>query len=282
MEPRVTVDYLFNPQNSVKASICRNIQNLHLLSNSTSGNPTDLWIPSSNNVKPELSDQVSLGYYRNFKDNKYEFSVETYYKKLMNQIDYKNGAQLLFNENVESQILFGKGRAYGLEVFLKKKQGRFNGWISYTLSRSERKFDEINNGHYYPAKQDRTHDLSLVGIYELSKSWTLSATWVYYTGNAVTYPTGKYAIDGKTIFYYTDRNSDRMPAYHRLDLGATWVNRRNSRFESSWNFSLYNAYGRENAYMINFRDSKSDPSKTETVQTTLFKMVPSVTYNFKF
>jgi hypothetical protein len=282
IEPRITADFLFNPQNSVKASVCRNVQNLHLLSNSTSGNPTDLWIPSSNNVKPELSDQVSLGYYRNFSDNKFEFSVETYYKKLMNQIDYKNGAQLVFNENVESQILFGKGRAYGLEVFLKKKQGRFNGWISYTLSRSERKFDEINNGNYYPAKQDRTHDLSLVGIYELTKSWTFSATWVYYTGNAVTYPTGKYAIDGKTIFYYSDRNSDRMPAYHRLDLGATWVNLKNSKFESSWNFSLYNAYGRENAYMINFRDSESDPSKTETVQTTLFKIVPSVTYNFKF
>jgi hypothetical protein len=282
LEPRITLDFLLNPTTSVKASLSRNVQNLHLLSNSTSGNPTDLWIPSSNIVKPELSDQVSLGYYRNFNDNRFEFSVETYYKKLMNQLDYKNGAQLLFNENVESQILFGKGRAYGLEVFLKKKYGRFNGWISYTLSRSERKFDAINNGNYYPAKQDRTHDLSLVGMFELSKRWTFSATWVYYTGNAVTYPTGKYAIDGKTIFYYSDRNADRMPAYHRLDLGATWINKKSEKFESSWNFSLYNAYGRDNAYMINFRDSKSDPTKTEAVQTTLFKMIPSVTYNFKF
>ena len=282
LEPRLTIDFRFTPESSLKASASRNVQNLHLLSNSTSGNPTDLWIPSSNNVKPELADQVSMGYYRNFKSNTYEFSVETYYKSLENQIDYKNGAELMFNENVESQILFGVGRAYGLEFFLKKNLGRFNGWISYTLSRTERKFDAINGGSYFPAKQDRKHDISVVGIYELSKIWTLSATWVYYTGNAVTYPTGKYAIEGKTIFLYSDRNANRMPAYHRLDLGATWVRKKSERFESSWNFSLYNAYGHENAYMITFRDSKSDPTKTEAVQTTLFKIIPSVTYNFKF
>ena len=282
VEPRLTLDYRINPESSVKASASRNVQNLHLLSNSTSGNPTDLWIPSSNNVKPELADQVSLGYYRNFKENTYEFSVESYYKSLLNQIDYKNGAELMFNENVESQILFGTGRAYGLEFFLKKNLGRFNGWISYTLSRTERKFDAINRGNYFPAKQDRTHDVSVVGMYELSKSWTLSATWVYYTGNAVTFPTGKYSIEGKTIFLFSDRNANRMPSYHRLDLGATWVRKKSEKFESSWNFSLYNAYGHENAYIISFRDSKSDPSKTEAVQTTLFKFIPSVTYNFKF
>ncbi len=188
----------------------------------------------------------------------------------------------MFNENVESQILFGKGRAYGLEFFLKKKFGRLNGWISYTLSRTERKFDAINNGNYFPAKQDRTHDISVVGMFELNRKWTFSATWVYYTGNAVTFPTGKYAVEGRTMFYYSDRNADRMPAYHRLDLGATWVRKKTEKFESSWNFSLYNAYGRENPYTITFRDSKSNPSKTEAVQTTLFKMVPSVTYNFKF
>jgi len=282
LEPRLSMDYLINTTSSIKASLSRNVQNLHLLSNTTSGNPTDLWISSSNNVKPELADQFSVGYYRNFSDNKYEFSVESYYKNLQNQIDYKNGAELIFNENVESQILFGKGRAYGLELFLKKKQGRFNGWISYTLSRTERKFDAINNGNYFPAKQDRTHDLSIVGMFELNKSWTFSATWVYYTGNAVTYPTGKYEIENRTMFLYSDRNANRMPAYHRLDLGATWIGRKSKNFESSWNFSVYNAYGRENAYIISFRDSKSDPSKTEAVQTTLFKMIPSVTYNFKF
>jgi hypothetical protein len=282
LEPRLTLNYVVNQQNSVKASYSRNVQNLHLLSNSTSGNPTDLWIPSSNNVKPEISDQLSLGYYKNLNDNRYEFSAEIYYKNMQNQIDYKDGAELNFNDNVESQILIGKGRAYGLELFLKKKYGRLNGWVSYTLSRTERKFDEINGGKYFPAKQDRKHDISIVGMYELNKRWSFSATWVYYTGNAVTFPSGKYQIDGETKFYYTERNGYRMPAYQRLDLGATLINKKTDKFESSWTFSVYNAYGYENAYTITFRDSKSDPSKTEAVQTTLFKFVPSVTYNFKF
>jgi hypothetical protein len=262
--------------------VSRNVQNLHLLSNSTSGNPTDLWIPSSNNVSPELSDQASLGYYHNFDEDKYELSVETYYKLLRNQLDYKNGADLIFNENVESQILFGKGRAYGIELLMKKKMGRFNGWISYTLSKSERKFEAINQGEYFPSKQDRTHDVSVVGMYAINKKWSLSATWVYYTGNAVTYPTGKYEIDNRTMFLYSERNANRMPAYHRLDLGATWTGTKGKKNESSWNFAIYNAYGQENAYFITFRDNKEDPKKTEAVQTTLFKMIPSVTYNFKF
>ena len=281
-EPRITLNYVLNQENSIKGSYARNVQNLHLLSNSTSGNPTDLWIPSSNNVKSEIADQVSLGYYRNFAENKYEFSTEVYYKYLGNQIDYKNGAELNFNNNVESQILFGRGRAYGLELFLKKKTGKFNGWISYTLSRTERKFDEINRGTWFPARQDRLHDIAVVGIYDLSKRWTLSATWVYYTGNAVTFPSGKYEIDGKTMFYYKDRNANRMPAYHRLDLGATWIRKKTAKFESGWTFSLYNAYGHENPFMITFQDNKSDPSRTEAIQTTLFKFVPSFTYNFKF
>lgn len=282
LEPRLSINYTLDPVSSIKTSYARNVQNLHLLSNSTSGNPTDLWIPSSNNVRPELADQISTGYYRNFKANLYEFSAEIYYKKLQNQIDYKNGAELNFNENVESQILFGDGRAYGLELYLKKKQGRFNGWVSYTLSRTERKVDGVNRGSYYPAKQDRTHDISIVGLYDLSKRWSLSATWVYYTGNAVTFPSGKYVLDGKTMFYYKDRNANRMPAYHRLDLGATWIRKRTATFESSWTFSLYNAYGHDNPYTITFQDSKTDPTKTDVIQTTLFKLVPSFTYNFKF
>jgi len=282
IEPRATFNYILNQQSSVKASYSRNVQNLHLISNSTSGNPTDLWIPSSNNVKPEISDQISVGYYRNFDTNMFEFSAEVYYKYLQNQIDYKNGAELNFNENIESQILFGSGRAYGLEVFLKKKYGRFNGWISYDLSRTERKFNAINNGSYYPAKQDRTHDISIVGMYELNKHWTLSATWVYNTGNAVTFPSGKYEIDGKTIMLYSDRNASRMPAYHRLDIGATWIVKKTKKFESSWTFSVYNAYGRENAYTITFQNNVDDPTKTEAVQTTLFRFVPSFSYNFKF
>ena len=277
IEPRIAVNYILDEESSVKVSYVRSTQNLHLLSNSTTSNPTDMWIPSSNNVQPEIADQISLGYFRNFDDNTYEFSTETYYKNLQQQVDYKNGAQLNFNENVESQLLYGSGRAYGIEFFLKKKYGQFNGWIGYTLSRVEMKFNPINNGNYYPARQDRTHDISIVGIYQFSDKWTFSSTWVYYTGNAVTFPSGKYKVSGQVLNYYTERNAYRMPAYHRLDIGATWQGEK-----SNWTFSLYNAYGRDNAYSIRFQDDPKDPTKTQAVQMSLFKFVPSITYNFKF
>ncbi|KAA9345657.1 TonB-dependent receptor [Adhaeribacter soli] len=281
-EPRVALSYIISEKHSVKASYGRNAQYLHLLSNTTSGSPTDLWLPSGTFVKPGLADQVSLGYFRNFLDNNYEFSTEVYYKDLQNQIDYRNGAQLEFNENVEGELLIGEGRAYGIEFFLKKKYGKFNGWVGYTLSRSERKFDQINNGSYYPAKQDRTHDISLVGIYNLNEKWTFSSTFVYYTGNAVTFPSGKYRINDRIENLYTERNGYRMPAYHRLDVGATWIRKKTEKFESSWSFSIYNVYGRENAYIIQFEQSETDPSRTEAKQIALFKMVPSFSYNFKF
>jgi hypothetical protein len=283
-EPRFSTSYQLNEASSFKVSYTRNVQVLHLLSNSTSANPTDLWIPSSNNVKPEIADQVSLGYYRNFSDNRYEFSSEVYYKDMQNQIDYKNGAQLIANENVESELQFGKGRAYGLELFFKKREGKLTGWISYTLSRTELKIDGIDNGNWYPARQDRTHDISLVGIYQASKKWTFSATWVYYTGNAVTFPSGKYEINGQTTFYYTERNGYRMPAYHRMDVAATLQPKRirPRKFEGSWTFSIYNLYGRENAYSIQFQNDPNDPTKTQAVQYALFRFIPSVTYNFKF
>jgi hypothetical protein len=277
IEPRLAVNYILDEESSVKASYARSTQNLHLLSNSTTSNPTDVWIPSSNNVQPEIADQFSIGYFRNFNDNAYEFSIETYYKNLQNQIDYKNGAQLNFNNNVESQLLFGSGRAYGIELFLKKKYGRLNGWIGYTLSRSEMKFDAVNNGSYFPARQDETHDISIVAIFQLSDKWSSSATWVYNTGNAVTFPSGKYWIDGQVFNYYTERNGYRMPAYHRLDLGAVWQGE-----NSGWTFSLYNAYGRDNAYSIRFQQDPNDKTKTQAVQTSLFKFVPSITYNFRF
>ncbi len=282
LEPRLVANYTIDDENSIKASYTRNTQNLHLLSNSNSGNPTDLWIGSSNNVKPEISDQVAVGYFRNFNKNNYEVSAEVYYKYMDNQIDYKNGAELNFNENVESQLLFGHGRAYGIELFAKKKYGRLNGWIGYTLSRTERKINGINNNEYYVAKQDRTHEVSIVGIYEISKKLTLSSSWVYYTGNAITFPRGKYLLDGKEYFYYSERNADRMPAYHRMDLGLTWTRKKTDRKESSWNFSIYNAYNRANAYSIDFRVDPNNPLQTQAVQTTLFKIIPSISYNFKF
>ncbi len=281
-EPRLSASYLLNSLSSLKISYTRNIQNLHLLSNSNSSNPTDLWIPSSNNVKPEIADQESIGYYRNFNDNKYEFSSEVYYKTMQNQIDYKNGAQLAANENVESQLLFGIGRAYGWELFFKKKYGKLTGWVGYTLSRTELKIDGINNGNWYPARQDITHDISVVGIYQASKKWTISATWVYSTGNAVTFPNGKYDVNGQILFYYTQRNAYRMPPYHRLDLGATLVTRKTKKTERSWTFSIYNAYDRDNPYFIQFQQDPNDASRTQAVQYSLFKIIPSVTYNFKF
>lgn len=292
IEPRINANYIINEKSSFKISYGKNTQNLHLLSNFTSGNPTDLWIPNSNNVKPEIANQISFGYFRNFQDNNYEFSTEIYYKHLQNQIEYKDGAkqfnifgngnELIFNENVESQLLFGIGRAYGIEFILRKKYGRFNGWAGYTLAKTEKNIEGINNGEYFPAKQDRTHDISIVGIYELSKKWTISTTWVYYTGNAVTFPSGKYQVAGQIINYYTERNGYRMPDYHRLDIGATWQRKKTEKFESSWSFSLYNAYGRKNAFSITFREDPDDSLKTQAVQTTLFRWIPSFTYNFKF
>jgi len=281
-EPRFSTSYQLNSVSSLKLAYSRNVQNLHLLSNSTSSNPTDLWIPSSNNVLPEIADQVSLGYYRNFHNNGYEFSSEVYYKNLQNQIDYKNGAQLIANENVESQLLFGSGRAYGLELYLKKKYGKLTGWVSYTLSRSELKIPGINNDTYFPSRQDEPQNISIVGMYKAGKKWTLSATWVYNTGYPVSWPSGKYDVNGQPVYLYTQRNDYRMPAYHRLDLGATVLAKKTAKFESSWTFSVYNAYDRQNAYTITFRQSKTNPDQTEAVRTTLFGIIPSVTYNFKF
>ena len=282
LEPRFATSYRLRENKSIKFSYTRNVQNLHLLSNSTGANPTDLWIGSSNNVKPEIADQVSIGYYQNFKNNLYEFSAETYYKEMQNQIDYKNGAQLRANENVENELLFGRGRTYGLELFLKKKYGKLNGWIGYTLAKSERKIAGINNGKWYNATQDRTHELSIVGIYKANAKWTFSSTFVYYTGDAVTYPSGKYTLNGQVYFYYPERNSYRVPSYSRLDLAATLQGKKTKKFDSNWSFSLYNALNHANAFSINFQEDPNDPNKTQAVKTTLFKLVPSVTYNFKF
>lgn len=281
-EPRISASYELTSNKSVKASYTRNTQNLHLLSNSSSALPTDLWVMSSNNIRPQIADQVALGYYQNFNNANYELSAEVYYKNMQNQIDYKNAANLRGNENVESELLYGEGRAYGLELFLKKRLGDFNGWIGYTISRTERRFDEISDGSYFPSKQDRTHDVSVVGIYKASSRWTFSGTFVYNTGNAITFPSGKYQLDGKTVFYYTERNGYRMPDYHRLDISATLEGRANRKYQSSWTFGFYNAYNRHNAYTIDFRDNPDDASKTEAVQTALFGIIPSVTWNFKF
>jgi CarboxypepD_reg-like domain/TonB-dependent Receptor Plug Domain len=282
LEPRLSLAYTLTPSTSLKAAYARNTQNMHLLTNSTTSSPTDRWISSSNLVKPEIADQFSIGYFQNFADNKYEFSVESYYKSMQNQVDYRDGAQLRANDAVEKELLFGVGRAYGVEFLVKKKAGAFTGWIAYTLAKTERQIDGINGGNWYNVRQDRTHDLAIVGIYQANKKWTFSGTWIYQTGNAATFPSGKYQVNNQVNYYYTERNGYRFPATHRLDLSATWQLKKRKRWESELAFSIYNAYARQNPYSIDFRTNKDDPTKTEAVQTSLFKAIPSVSYNFKF
>jgi outer membrane receptor protein involved in Fe transport len=197
---------------------------------------------------------------------------------MQNVIDYKNGADLQLNPTVESLLLFGKGWSYGAEFLFKKKFGPLTGWLAYTLSKTDEQFAQINNGQPFPATQDRTHDVSIVVIYDLNAKWTFGATWVYYTGNAVTFPSGNYIIDGRLVPYYTSRNAYRMPPYHRLDLSATW----NINQHSNLNFSLYNAYDRMNPYSISFQQVPGNPNQTEAVQTTIFPIMPSISYNFNF
>jgi hypothetical protein len=255
---------------------------MHLISSGSAGLPTDRWVLSNNMIKPERSHQVSLGYYRNFRDDRYELTVETYYKAMENQIDYRDGANVQSNGTIETELLYGKGRAYGIEWLLRKKQGRLTGWVGYTLSKSGKKIDGINNDQWYNAFQDRTHDISIVAMYKLNRRWGLSGSWVYNTGNAVSFPSGKYKSDGRTIYYYSERNGYRMPAYHRLDLSATVQLKQTKRYSSELAFGVYNAYARNNAFIITFRDNKTDPDRTEAVQTTLFSAVPFISYNFKF
>ena len=282
IEPRLSMSYQLSNSKSLKAAFTRNTQNLHLMSNGTSTSPTDLYIMNSNNTKPEIADQVSLGYFANFKNDSYEFSTELYYKTMQNQIEYRNGTDLRGNKSVEADLIYGDGRAYGIELFLKKRFGAFNGWVGYTLSKTERSFTQINDGKWFNAKQDRTHDLSVVAIYNTNSRWTFSSTFVYSTGSAVTFPSGKYQVNGGTVFYYTEKNGYRMPDYHRLDLSATLEGKPGKKYQSSWSFGVYNAYNRKNAFTINFEDNPDDASKTQAVQTTLFGLIPSVTWNFKF
>jgi len=282
LEPRLSVNYRAGERSSLKASFSRMSQFIHLLSNTTSGTPADVWLPGSNNLKPVIVDQFSAGYFRNFMDNGIEASLEAWYKDIKNTTDYEDGAEIIFNEHVESQILTGRGRGYGLELYIKKKYGEFSGWIGYTLSRTENRIEGINDYKWYPVKYDKTHDLSLVTIYKPGKRLSLSAVWTYATGNAVTFPSGRYVINGSPVPFYTERNGYRMPAYHRLDLSVTLEGRNRKRFKSQWDLSVYNLYNRHNAYMISFRESETVPGATEAVRLSLFGIVPAISYNFKF
>ena len=280
-EPRLSMNYRLGEKTALKASYNRIAQYLHLLSNSTSGQPTDTWIPSSTNVEPVTVNQYSIGFYRNFLDNNLELSVEAYYKDMQQVTDYEDGTNVFFNEDIEASIVAGEGRSYGLEFYLKKKYGKLTGWLSYTLARTEILIPEISSS-WYAASHDKTHDVALVLSYDLTKRLSLSGSWIYYTGNAVTFPSGKYDYDGYIVSYYTERNGYRMPEYHRLDLNLHIAGKEKKRFRSSFDISVYNAYNRKNAYVISFRESEINPGSTEAVKLALFGIVPSFTWNFEF
>lgn len=285
LEPRFSANYLVNEFSSMKLSYNRMRQYIHLVSNTTSALPIDVWTPSGTYVDPATVDQVAAGYFRNFKDNTYEASVEVYYKNFTDLLDYKDGAQLLLNETLETEFLSGKGRAYGAEFQVKRQQGRLTGWISYTLSRSERQVNGINNNDYYPANYDKLHDVSLVTSYSLSKSWEISGNFAYMSGRPVTYPDARYEYDGLVVPNYSNRNGARQPDYHRLDLAATLTPNKHPerKWQGSWVFSIYNVYRRRNAYSIFFQQKDDNPVETEAQRLAVFgEMIPSVTYNFKF
>jgi hypothetical protein len=280
IEPRFSSSFILSEDKSIKAGYNRIFQYIHQLSNTTTSTPVDAWVPTSNNVAPQIGDQVAIGYYQNFKSNEYQFSVEGYYKWLQNQIDYRPNADLILNDLVEGELVYGRGMAYGAEFQLKKTKGKFTGWVNYTLSRALRQFDEIDNGAIFPARQDRIHDLNVVLTYKFNEQWVASTSFVYYTGDAVTFPTAQYAVDGFTVPYIQSRNGNRFPDYHRLDLGLTWYGEKKKRFEQSVSFSIYNVYARENTFAINFIEN-AETGQTEAVQTALFRLIPSITWNFK-
>jgi hypothetical protein len=282
LEPRISVNYIINKENSIKISYSRNAQYIHLLSNSTASTPADIWYPTTKLVKPGIADLYSLGYFKNLNNNMFETSVEIYYKGINNVIDYRNGANVFVNEYLEAELVYGKAQSYGAEFYFKKQTGKFTGWISYTLSKTQRQFDDINSGKIFPARHDRTHYLSVIGMYQLNKKISFGATWIYYTGDAVTFPTGRYVVDGRIIFLYTERNGYRMPDYHRLDFSMTYKNKKKKRWESDWNLSVYNVYARKNAYQISFRQVNENSTQFEAVRLALFSIIPSITYNFRF
>ena len=285
LEPRLALKYMLTPESSIKASYNRMAQNLHLISNTNSPTPLDIWLPSSTYIKPLIANQVGLGYFRNFRNNMFETSIETYYKKLKNVIDYIDGAELFLKENLETELLRGNGQAYGMELYVKKQEGRLTGWVSYTLSRSERKIPGINDGKSYPSTYDRTHDISVVANYDLTKRWNFSTSWVFSTGNPTSYPIAKYDVQGNTIYYYADRNSNRIPDYHRLDVSFTYDFKKNEhkKVKQSLNFSIYNLYARRNAYSVSFRQNEDNPNVSEATRLSIIgSMIPSVTYNFNF
>lgn len=292
LEPRLSLKIMLNENSSIKTSYNRMTQYIHLISNTTAATPVDLWTPSTNNIKPQIADQVAIGYFQNFKKNTYELSAEVYYKKMNNLVDYIDGADILLNEFIEGDLLNGKGKAYGLELMFKKEKGRFSGWLSYTLARTERKVNGINNNKWYPSRFDQTHNLSLTAFYDINNRWSLSSNFSFISGTPSTFPTSRFEQLGYVIPYNANntRNNVRIPDYHRFDISATLQGKKNDerRWQSYWVFSVYNIYSRRNAFSIFFRPSEEIPSalqsrNTEAVQLSVVgNFIPAVSYNFKF
>ncbi len=282
-EPRLGAVYVIDDVQSVKGAYSRTAQYIQLASNSAAGSPLDVWFQSSPNIKPQLCDQFSLGYFRNFLNDRYEASAELYYKNMKNVIDFKDHAQLMLNSDLEQEVRFGKGYSYGLEMMVRKNDGRLNGWVSYTWSHSRRKIDEINDGAWYRSPYDKPHNLSVVANYELNRKWTVSANWVFASGTPVTYPTGRYLVENNYVPIYSGRNEYRYPAYHRLDLSATCqLTKPGKKFKHELNFSLYNAYGQKNPWMVIFRQEDDQPDVSYAEMVYLFTFIPSITWNFTF
>ncbi|QMU27797.1 TonB-dependent receptor [Adhaeribacter radiodurans] len=291
LEPRAAVRYSLTENTALKASFTSMRQYIHLVSNSGASLPTDIWYPSNSTVKPQRSTQVALGWSHLFKGGEYLFTHELYYKWMKNQIDFKDGAQLFVNDNLDKEFLFGRGDSYGSEFYLEKKTGRTTGWLGYTLSWSNRKFAEINNGKRFPTRADRRHDITAVIMHQLAKRWQITGTWVYGTGSAYSLPVGRFGLQGppgediSVVPVYLGRNQFRLAAYHRMDLGLVYK-LRPRRGESDLTFSVYNAYNRRNPYFVYFDEIKiaetDIPQAYKAKQVSLFPVIPSVTYNFKF
>lgn len=290
LEPRFAISYQLNDDQALKASYNRMAQYLQLISNTSSPTPLDVWTPSDNYIKPQIADQVALGYFRNIKNGAYSLEVETYYKEIQNRLDYIDGANLIANDAIEQVILNGQMRSYGLEIMFKKNEGRFNGWVSYTLSKSEQQTPGrtpeetgINNGQWYSSAYDKTHNLAITSAYNLNDKWSFGANFALQSGQPVTYPNGQYEYLGITVPSYGLRNENRLPAYHHLDISATLTPRSNKdrNWKGEWVFSIYNLYNRMNAASINFRQNM-DTGANEAVKTSIFGIVPAVSYNFKF
>ncbi|WNH07557.1 TonB-dependent receptor [Thalassobellus suaedae] len=289
IEPRASLAFQLNTTSSIKTSYNRMSQYLHLLSNTNSPTPLDVWTPSGKYIKPQLLDQFAIGYFKNFNDNTYSLEVESFFKTIKNRIDYIDGADLVANNAIEQVILNGKARAYGLEFLLRKNEGRFKGWLAYTLSKSEQQTKGrtpnelgINNGNWYKTPYDKMHDISLTGSYELNNKWKFSTNFLFQTGQPATFPNGQYQFNGIIIPNYNNRNSNRLPAYNRLDISATYTPKptKNRGWQSYWVFGIYNAYNRKNASSINF-GRNYDTGVNEATRLSIFGIVPSISYNFK-